>query len=70
MITILLSFTVIVLVSALVVIHMARTSAEGYEDETGFHFVNAKQAVVASQSRRHSEASLAALTQHPFVIRG
>ena len=70
MITLLLSFTVIVLLSALVVIHMARTSPEGYEDETGFHFVGAKQVVSSAQSLRHSEANLAALTQHPFVIRG
>ena len=67
---ILLSFTVIMLLSALVVIHMARTSPEGYEDETGFHFVGAQRAVSSVQSRRDSEVNLAAITQHPFGMRG
>jgi hypothetical protein len=61
-----LSFTTFMLLSSLVVIHMARTSPEGYEDETGFHFVGAKRAV----SSGRSDASLSTLTQHPFAIRG
>lgn len=67
---ILLSFTVVMLLSALVVIHMARTSPEGYEDETGFHFVGAKRAVSSARLNRRPAADLVALTQPPFAIRG
>jgi len=67
---ILLSFAVVILLSALVVIHLARTSPEGYEDETGFHFVGARAIAVTSKTPRYSADHMAGLTRHPFVIRG
>lgn len=67
---ILLSFAVVVLFSALLVIHLARTSPEGYEDETGFHFSGARAVAISSTSQRKSGAQMAALTTHPFVLRG
>ena len=57
------------LLSALFVIHMARTSPEGFEDETGFHFVRTKRAVNSTQPPRQAEANLATITQHPIAIR-
>ncbi len=66
---ILLSFAVVVLLSTLFVIHLARTSPEGYEDETSFHFISARAAIKPSASRRNSGDHLAGLTHHPFVLR-
>ncbi len=66
---ILLSIAIIVLLSAIFVIHIARTSPEGYEDETGFHFVSARAIAVSSKSQRNSAEHMAALTSHPFVLR-